>query len=290
MKETTRDSYNGRLRRVQDFIRSHLDEELALSELAGVACFSLYHFHRVFTGMTGLTVMEYIRQLRLERAAGELAGTTRDVAGIAQSAGFATHEAFSRLFRSAYGMPPSRYRKACRDAGGIVLAPTRGFERNKPLFSGGEMEVEIKHLDAMRVAFVSHTGPYTESGQTWGRLCGNPAVQRELGPQTVSLGIYYDDPDVTAPERLRMDACVTVSEGYQPAGDVQVRLIEGGEYAVFTHRGSYDKLLDSYRWIYGQWFPQSGREPKKSFSFEIYRNSPDTTAPADLITEICIPL
>ena len=65
-------SYKERVDRVIDFIGKRLDEELSLDELCLIACFPKYHFHRLFTAYTGLPLMNYIKWLRLKRAAHQL--------------------------------------------------------------------------------------------------------------------------------------------------------------------------------------------------------------------------
>ena len=62
-------TYRERILKVQRFIQEHLDEELPLDRLARVAHFSPYHFHRIFRGLVGEAVNEYVRRLRLESAA-----------------------------------------------------------------------------------------------------------------------------------------------------------------------------------------------------------------------------
>ena len=124
----------------------------------------------------------------------------------------------------------------------------------------------------------------------WETLCSRPEVLRYFGPSTQAIGICYDDPDVTEPSKIRYDACVEVDEHFQPVGDVEVQEIAGGEYAVYVHEGPYENLHDSYTRLYGQWLPSSGREASAAPSLEIYLNSPQNTAPADLRTEICVPL
>ena len=91
----TRQDYETRMNRVLEHIQGHLDEPLALDELAAVACFSPYHFHRIFSGMIGESVKSYIRRLRLERAAFALVHGTAPVTEIAFDAGFETHESFT---------------------------------------------------------------------------------------------------------------------------------------------------------------------------------------------------
>lgn len=69
-----------------------------MEELARVACFSSFHFHRIFAAMTGETLADHVRRLRLERAA--------------LDAGYEAHEAFTRAFKAAYGVSPVEFRRA----------------------------------------------------------------------------------------------------------------------------------------------------------------------------------
>ncbi len=92
------------------------DNPLSLDELASVAHFSPYHFHRVFRGMVGETVAEHVRRLRLERAARHLIYTRRSVTDLAFDAGYETMESFIRAFRKRFGYAPSCYRQI-RSAG-----------------------------------------------------------------------------------------------------------------------------------------------------------------------------
>jgi AraC-like DNA-binding protein len=68
-----RREYERRVYRVMDYVQAHLDEDLTLEKLAGVAAFSPFHFHRVFASITGETLSDFIRRVRLERAASGLA-------------------------------------------------------------------------------------------------------------------------------------------------------------------------------------------------------------------------
>jgi AraC family transcriptional regulator len=69
MKPVTTTDYRSRLNRVLAHLAESLDAELAVADLAGVAAFSPYHFHRIFRSITGETVAGLVRRLRLERAA-----------------------------------------------------------------------------------------------------------------------------------------------------------------------------------------------------------------------------
>ena len=152
------------------------------------------------------------------------------------------------------------------------------------------MDVEIKSLEPIRVAFVHHVGPYNEVGEAWEKLCTKLGAGGLLGGGTQFIGVCYDDPDVTPPERIRYDACVSVEADFEAEGDVGVRTLAGGEYAFTTHMGSYDKLGKTYAKLFGQWLPQSGREVRSEPCLEFYLNDPESTDPEDLLTDIYAPL
>lgn len=291
MANGTRQSYEERILRVQLHIQRHLDDPLTLDDLARVACFSPYHFHRVFRGMVGESVGEYVRRLRLERAALQLMYTARPVTELAFDAQYETLESFSRAFRRLFEVSPSEYRRQ-RQPSDTVQAVPEFTEYSLVLRQPGgvPMDVRIESFPPLRVAFVRHIGPYAECGAAWGRLCAHPAVQAATSRDTLTLGICYDDPDVTEEGKIRYDACMSVGEDFQGSDGVETQEVDGGEYAVMIHKGSYDGLHDCYRWFFGKWLPDSGREAKSAPSLEIYRNSPDETPPEELETEIRVPL
>src|SRR5689334_18846913 len=93
--------YQDRVNRVLDYIGAHLDGDLSLARLAGIACFSPYHFHRIFQGISGETLNSYVRRVRLERAAALMRASPRKrITDIALEAGFAGTAEFSRAFKS----------------------------------------------------------------------------------------------------------------------------------------------------------------------------------------------
>ena len=178
MRTVTLQDYKRRLLRVLVHIQQHLDDALGLEELAGLACFSPYHFHRIFKGMVGESVKEHIRRLRLERAASQLKLGTAPVTRIALDAGYESHEAFTRSFRAAFGASPSQFRSANKRP--LSAAAPSGLHYRdgiaasdfKTIQPGGKrMRVKIEHRKAMRVAFMRHVGPYGEVGATWENCC-----------------------------------------------------------------------------------------------------------------------
>ena len=152
------------------------------------------------------------------------------------------------------------------------------------------MNVTIKNLQPMRVAFMRHVGPYNEVGKTWEQFTMLLGKEGLLGSEPQFIGISHDDPAVTPPDKTRYDACVTVDGKFRANGEIGVQVIPGGDYAVLTHFGPYDKLGESYAKLLGQWLPRSGRRLRTTPCLEIYFNSPENTEPEDLVTDIHAPL
>ncbi|MEL6185057.1 MAG: helix-turn-helix transcriptional regulator, partial [Myxococcota bacterium] len=90
---------------VLDEIHARLDDDtLEPAQLADHAGFSRHHFHRVFRGMTGESVMGLVRRLRMERAAQRLRFGDAPVTDVALASGYGSHEAFTRAFRDRFGV------------------------------------------------------------------------------------------------------------------------------------------------------------------------------------------
>ncbi len=297
MKSETQRSYYARILRVLLHIQSHLDEVLPLEDLAVVAHFSPYHFHRVFRGMTGESVQKHVRRLRLERAAHRLKYSKEPVTRIAFEAGYEAHEPFTRAFRAMFGDSPTGFREKQKAvvfeevASGVHYAAD-GEVASFEAFDYGEpkMEVTIKRLDPVRVVFVRHVGLYSSVGDTWGVLYRWAVSHGLVGGKSVALGVAYDDPDVTPADRLRYDACMTVDKLIEPEGEVGLQQVGGGDYAVGRHVGPYDELPDTYARIFGEWLARSGREARSAPALEFYLNDPMSTPPEELMTDIHIPL
>ena len=300
MRDTTLRSYKQQMLKVLVHIQQHLDEPPPLDELAGVAGLSPYHFHHVFTGMIGESVGRHVRRLRLERAAIRLKASRLPVIEIAYEAGYETHESFTRAFHAAFGVSPIGFRRRLRPLA-FLAAPSgvhftvgrrpRSFHMDNASPKGGsDMSVVIKSLAPARVAFVRHVGPYDRVAPAWDRLCAFLGKEGLLGGDSQFFGICHDDPAVTEGARIRYDACVTVDPRFVPQGEIGVQVIPGGDYAVLTHIGPYSGLGASYAQLFGQWLPRSGRRLRPTPSFEAYLNSPENTAPEDLIVDLHAPL
>jgi len=263
-----------RILRVADHVHAHLEEPLDPGELAQVAGLSLHHFHRVFRGMTGESLMAFVRRSRLERAALRLKYSSTPVTTVALNSGYQSHEAFTRAFRGQFGLSPHEFRKEA------VLQTT---DANK-FVMGSRVE--------RRVLAVRHTGPYEECLQAWERLATWTKEAGLFDKKLESLGLCYEDPDVTEASKLRYDACLAfpaelISQYALPA-DIRELDIPGGTYATALHEGSYESILETYVALLGHWLPQRDIELADEPVVEIYLTSPFEVPEEDLRTAICV--
>lgn len=102
------DEYKYRINKVFDYIESHIGDNFTLEELANVATFSKFHFHRIFQALVGETPFQFILRTRLEKAATQLIYSPKsDITEIAQLCGFSDLSVFSRNFKSRFNLSPS---------------------------------------------------------------------------------------------------------------------------------------------------------------------------------------
>ncbi len=282
-RATTLQDYHERLNRVLTFIDRHRGEELTLDRLAGVACLSPYHFHRIFRAMVGEPLGQHVQRVRLETAVVQLQTSDRSVLEIALDAGYESAAAFARAFEQRFGVPPSQCRREHRFE--LQVRAARFREMNATMITP-----EIRTRPDTRVAFVRHIGPYHGVGAAWGKVCAFAGRHGLVGPRHQCLGLSHDDPKITADGQLRYDACITLDREIAPEGEVGVQTVPGGRYAVFLHQGPYENFQSTYDAIFGEWLPRSGERLRDASCFELYLNSPDSAAPADLRTEIWVPL
>lgn len=103
-----------RLRRVLDYIDANLQRDLSLTDLAQIACISVYHFSRMFRAAVGMSPQLYLRTLYLKRAKEMLAGQHLSLADIALATHFSSQSSFTRAFTRETGMSPGEFRKRSR--------------------------------------------------------------------------------------------------------------------------------------------------------------------------------
>ncbi|MDD5556668.1 MAG: AraC family transcriptional regulator [bacterium] len=299
--------YGRRINLAMDYVRANLDGDLSVVAIARAALFSPYHFHRLFTAMTGETLFDHVRRVRLEKAAASLMyDEGRSVTDIALDCGFGSSATFARAFRAHFGMSASewRRRKASKESKERKTKRKPGKAPRGPLgYSGGRqrstphqrrcgMKVEVRELPPYRVAYVRSRRGYDqeaihEAYETLFRWAGPRGL---CCPQAKVIGASYDNPEITPAARCRYDACITIGADVNAEGPVSVKEFPGGRYAVYRWRGRPQDIGPVFGSLMGEWFPSSGYQPGDSPCLEFYHGDPDADPKGEATVDICMPV
>jgi AraC family transcriptional regulator len=287
VKAETKNAYHERINIVLNYINRHLDERLDVTRLAQLGNYSSYHFHRIMRAHLGESLGAYIGRLRMEAASNLLLYSKEAINDIAFNVGYENSSSFNKAFKKRFGISPAEYRKSNITYYQSVNSKVKfnGMENLKSL------QPKIKELKPKKAIYVQTLGNYNQSAEkAWDTLCDFAKKKKLFGFSTEFIGISHDDPKVTDSEKLRYDACIVVKKEVAPEGEIGVQEITGGKYAVFTHKGPYEKLENSYDYIFGKWLHESGNELRNAPCFEKYLNGPEKTKPEKLRTEIYVPI
>nr|WP_320038416.1 AraC family transcriptional regulator [uncultured Bacteroides sp.] len=283
IKSSTREEYLKRVNVVVDYINNHLDEELDLQKLAEMSNLSTYHFHRIMKAFLGETLGAYIIRVRLETAVRLLRYTDLPVEQIAYSVGYEMPSSLSKSFKQFYDITPLEYRN---NKNFVIMKPVQ-LNPDLNLKSPKVIDIETK-----KAIYIRLTGAYSELDfcGAWGKLWAYVKENKLFSAGIEHISIYHDDPKVTTSEKLRTDVCLVLPKPAEPKGEIGVKEIAGGKYAVFSYQGPYTNLGIVYDTIFAKWLPDSGYELRNAPLYEKYINDPSRTEEAKLKTEIYIPL
>ncbi|SNS39614.1 MULTISPECIES: GyrI-like domain-containing protein [unclassified Azospirillum] len=284
--------YSRRMARVIRHIHQHLDGDLSLTTLAGIAAFSPFHFHRQFAAHAGMTLNRYVQRVRLKRAAHWLAFRPGlSITQVALECGYASPESFSRLFRQTLGQSPSAFRTAPDWAGwrrALAMMKEESAPMTQPFTA---YQVRLVDFPATRVAFLRHQGDPALIGDSIRRFIAWRQANRLPPAISATFNIFHDDPDSVAPDAYRLDICAAITGPLAPnAGGVAEGIIQGGPCAVLRQVGAGDDLRAAARFLYRQWLPASGREARGFPLFaQRLRFFPDV-AEDQAVTDLFLPL
>lgn len=287
-----------RVARVARHMLARLDEPHTLASLAERAHLSPFHFLRRFRELAGETPEAFLRRLRLQRAAWQLATSPdQGVTEIALAAGFGSHDGFGRAFRSTYGVTPSEFRRRGGDPWAACPHTVAFWRPAHPLRPRTEetpamVEYELRDMPPLVYAAVRSVGPYNTVGPAFRRIVGWAIREGLMGAETKVVGLCRDDTATTPEARLRYDAAVTLPDGraVPTPEDVRVAALPACTWAVARHRGSYATLPGTFGALAAALVARPDLIRVPLCGLEIYVNDPERTPTEDLLTEVCLPV
>ena len=275
--------YVDRVNRAIDHILRNLAEPLALDDVAKVACFSPYHFHRIFRAIVGETLAAFVKRVRLERAVVELSHRPdATLTEIALACGFTSSSDFSRSFRAHYGVPPrafdvERFRATRREQfQKAVMPPGEGHRLQKlpPGENPDGFTVALRKLPPRRVAYIRVANSYEGSGV----LTAIDRLRAWAEPRGLAggqwLGYQWDDPEIVPLEKCRYDVGLEIPESVSTGGEVSVTSFPAMTVAELEVKGSIELEMRAIDWMFTTWLPTSGHAPANQPAFEVWNGAP----------------
>ncbi len=292
-----------RISRVLAYIHANLSSTLSLEDIAKQSCWSRWQLQRVFQAETGLTVANYVRELKLSQAAEELLDSKERVIDIALGLGFNSEISFSRSFKQMFGANPSQYRKAgkrvglrkpiqvsetvsAEEKGALSFVNVRIDEREPFLVKG--ITSEISGLFSLTQDFAQKVP------QLWSRLKGEVTLPDENISQFIGVvdltQSSFDGTNIRYWAGVELKYEITIPQLPSIISDkLEVLSVPKQTYAVVKHCGPIENLRYTLSWFVLNWLPKSGYRGVDGYELEVY---PSAYKPndADAVMEYWVPI
>jgi AraC family transcriptional regulator len=287
--------YTQRIDRVIDYLRANLHRPVKLAELADVACFSEFHFHRIFTAVSGETLNNFTNRLRLEKAARLLRYSDQSLTDIALDCGFSSSATFSRAFRSGYGTSPSQFRKSGEIKKSKICKELFPQDEYALPMSAEEktaaFPVRLIDIPERQIAYVRVTNAF-EMDRVLAALKTliEWAKSQGIFSRGILFGMTVDDPHVTPKHLYRYEVCLASSLPFECMEGMSKLKMPAMRYAVITVSGDLHKVATAWDYLYRDWLINSAYEPEHAAALEIFLDKESAMDWSHFELELCLPI
>lgn len=276
-----------------EYIEEHLvDEEIDMRSVARIAGCSEYHFRRMFSFLSGMSLSEYVRYRRLTLAGMDLLNQIEKIIDLALKYGYDSPDSFTRAFQAWHGTTPSEARKG---SSRLKSFPPMTFQLT--IKGGNPMEYRIVEKGPFQIAGIMerialvYEGTNPQIDAMWTRLTMEDYAELKRISNTEPGGIVCVSANFTEgrQEGGELDQYIGVATTGTVPDRWEVLPVEASTWAVFTAIGEFPRALqDTWARIYSEWFPSSGYELTGGPEL-LWNEGKDTTVP-DYKSEIWIPV
>lgn len=242
-------------------IEAQLEGHIDVAELAQIAMTSEYHFRRMFSGLAGMPLSEYVRRRRLTVAAAEVIADREPLLDIAVRHGYGSGEAFARAFRSVHGVGPGEVRRT-----GAALRSQPRMSFRLIVEGNSSMRYRIVEKGEFKLAGKKARVPLVYEGV-------NPSIAefiRSIDKGTNERITALSDQEPRGllsavasiaedrAEGSELDYYHSVVTDAEVPDDLDSLTVSPGTWAVFESSGPFPQALqEMWRDIYTQWFPSN---------------------------------
>ncbi len=269
--------YRSRIDKVIDYVNNNLNKSISLEELASVAFFSTFHFHRIFVAVTGETVNNFTNRIRIEKAARLLKFSKKSISEISMDCGFSSTSTLSRLFKQYFEISPSAYRKGGEIKNSKIrkdLFPVNKYHCN---MTGEELEnkfpVEIRQLPERRIAYKRVLDSFREGVvlNVFAEMVEWAKKMNLFQAETI-FGMSMDDPEVTPKEKYRYEVCITIPKklNIDPDSLIETTTLPKCKYAVTAVSGDFNLVVAATNYLFDNWLINSSYEAEPQHGLEVF--------------------
>lgn len=272
------------------FIEGNLKNDLSVVDVSQNAGYSLYHFSRLFHGITGHSPKNYILRRRLTEAAYEILDSQRKISDISFEYQFNDSETFNRAFKRAFGLSPTELRRC--------------HGKKRLPFLSAITEENVSHFNKIK-----HLEPeFIELGAIF--LIGSVAFERGTPEMITQLWAHFPAEISSIPNRIipeRYYQIVFWPDQYDLEGSFLMCAVEvedlnhinpslvgkflpPARYLRFIHKGCSYNVGLTYQYIYESWLPKTDYKLSLPYNFELYGEKFLGPDDPDSESEIYIPV
>ena len=254
-----------------------MKRSVSLKELASVAFFSPFHFHRIFVGIMGETVNTFTNRMRNEKTARLLRFSKKSMADISAECGFSSATTLSRSFKQYFGISPSRYRKGEKIKNSKIRKDLQQITEYHCDMKQEELEqqfpVHIKQLPERKIAYIRVMDAFREGVviNAFAKLIDWSKNAGLYGSETI-FGMSKDDPEITPKEKYQYEACITLPKDFKVNMDspVQATILPACNYAFTTVSGDINCVATGINYLVDTWLINSDYECETQPGLEVF--------------------
>ncbi|WP_176215270.1 AraC family transcriptional regulator [Cytobacillus gottheilii] len=261
-----------------DYIESHLNDEIDYNALERITGTSLYHFRRMFSFLSGMTLGEYVRNRKLSNATFDLLHEGMSVTETAFKYGYESVDGFSRAFREWSGISPSEVKKKNM----LKAFPKLSFQLT--IQGGINMDYRIEKKESFKIVGVKKRVPIQFEGENQEIIKLAKSITPEqrkrlhsyanMEPNNIVNASYnFDNERMEEKGSLNhmIGFLTTIESGFDEFEVVEVPALT---WAIFASKGAFPKIMqETWGKIVSEWLPSSDYElveaPEISFTGDL---------------------
>lgn len=273
---------NEYVNRAIEYILNHIGEEISVDEVAKHCNFSKYYFSRVFKAVTGESIYEFIKRVKMEQSAFRIkVEKSRSITDISSEYGYSSSN-YSSAFKQHHKRSPIKFRRnITKDS--LVNPIFSNAVTNPTTFQECNEKISIETLEDYYVIYERRIGNYADLSTNWGAF--QEKYKEYITDETLLIERTFDDPSITNIDKCLYDICLTT---HRNCPLENVCTLRGGKFAIYHFKGSIEEIYCAYQSIFNVWVFQSDYSIDERYGFEIYRKVDCSSMYMEI--DICIPI